>query len=227
MQHEDLDRRSLLRTAAMTSAASAGLANSVAARDGSDPSRDGKLPPERIDDVRATEIRSRYDSPEMIRQTVETHADGLLNNLSEQGILDSGSVEDLPLEEFKEGRRTLVPADDPRGVGIDAVRIDGKDTALITVSANTEDENLSIYVQPEREKSYSIVDRDDGNLLFSSAGICKTGTWEKHPCQHPGCTWFRPRGAELACCCTRKAPPSCCHESDQYCVLVKDCCYCC
>ncbi|AEN05003.1 hypothetical protein Halar_1254 [halophilic archaeon DL31] len=101
-------------------------------------------------------MEKQYLNPEAREQAVDRHASGLLEELTQRGILEQDSVDALPLETFTQRRH--IPSDfDKRLNGVTSVGRDGERTALLMISEQNEEYTIGIYVQPERGVSYANV----------------------------------------------------------------------
>lgn len=150
-------RRTILRTVGTSGAVVTGLAvstNSSAAQ----AEYESEL--QRLED--------QYDSEQAIQQAVDEHASDVLQSLSERDVIESASASSLPLAESLE-IEAIETSEGSDGVAATAIVEEDEPTGFIAISQTTDDHDLSLYVQPEREHAYAYVTDDDGTTLFKSA----------------------------------------------------------
>lgn len=97
------------------------------------------------------ELKSSYVEASAVQMAFLEHAEGVLETLAEQGFLEHGSVDELPLGTFQ------APAEyaDGDGVHVTAVTQSGVDTAHLVVSFETTTHEVEIVVQPELDRAYA------------------------------------------------------------------------
>jgi hypothetical protein len=221
---DSFSRRSMLKTVGYGGAGVVAASGTASAE--SDQGSDSEdSPPEPLSDSESKEYLSDYQSQDDIEEAVETYAKETIEQLAQEGHLDAATTDELPLDAGLSDREQFYVNDDAEGVGVDAFEIDSEKTALITISANTEQTNLSIYIQPDREKGYAVAEGPDGIQLYTGDS-CDGWTKKETACQFCSCSYCRPKGWVKMCCCTRGAP-GCCYEDYKTCYFYKTCCYCC
>lgn len=148
--NDSIDRRSVLK--AVGASAVAGVAFTGSATAGSRP-----VPAE------VEQVKAEFEDPITARGTVAEHADALLNELADRGVLAAGSAAAFPTGEL------LSPgeySDVTEGATVRGARIDGEWDAEVVTSTDTDDHVVEIIVQPNRERSYALVDPKGGGDMY-------------------------------------------------------------
>lgn len=148
--NDSMDRRSVLK--AVGASAVGGVAFSGSAIASQHPA------PERL-----TRIKARFADPVAARETVAEHADVLLDELADRGVLATASVSAFPAGELLTPG-TYSHADE--GATVRGARIDGEWDAEVATSTETESHTVELVVQPNRGRSYALVDPKDGGDTY-------------------------------------------------------------
>jgi hypothetical protein len=169
-----LDRRSVLKAIGSTAAVGAGLgaASSSAA---------------------AIETRNRllrsYSDEQRLQSAFQEHAGGLRRALADEGIVaEDFDFGELSFEIDAEVSG-LEPAAQDGLAGVTAVERNGVQTALGIVSASTDTHDLALFVQPELERAYALVEPKAGDerFLATDLGVQPTGDCFYTECTNDCC----------------------------------------
>lgn len=140
------NRRNFLKTTFTLGASVLGTSATVGA---------GTSPIDR--DVLQTTAREYY-STEQIRKALETHADDLLTELTDRGLLKSASVSELPINSLT---RIDEFGPDSEGATVAGVVHDGEPMAKIQIRKQLSERNkLVVEVIPEEGRSYALLRTD-------------------------------------------------------------------
>lgn len=148
-QNDSFDRRSVLKSIGAAAAGGAVLAGS------------GVASAERPD------LERQYADRASLLGAFREHAAGLPAALAEADVVS---------EEFDFGRldveldpdaTRVQPTDADARAGVTVTQANGPRSALGMISTSTDDHELTLYVQPQREKSYAIVEPKDGSDDFA------------------------------------------------------------
>lgn len=144
-----IDRRSVLE--AIGASAIAGVAFAGSATAGSRP-----VPAE------LKQAKAEFDDPITARAAVTEHADALLEELADRGVLTAGSAAAFPTGEL------LSPgeySDVTEGATVRGARIDGEWDVEVATTTETGAHTVELIVQPNRDRSYALVDPNgDGDM---------------------------------------------------------------
>lgn len=119
-------------------------------------------------DIHEDSVRSfqqQYGSETAIRQALADHASEVLAELEDQGYLSSSSIDEFPTGNIRNEAKIVSPATDIEGAAVFGVRQEGQESALVSVSTSTGAADVSVYVQPERDVSYAVVDTGDDEII--------------------------------------------------------------
>lgn len=164
-----LDRRSVLKT--IGSAAVAGVG--VSATTGT---------------VAAVQTKRRltraYSDETRLRFAFEQHGEGLRQTLVDEGFVaedfEFGAL-DFDVDPEVIG---VEPTADDRLAGVAAITQDGTATAFASVSTSSDTHDISLFVQPERDEAYALVEPKGGGdrVLVTEDEVSPQG------CSYEGCT---------------------------------------
>ncbi|WP_152419158.1 hypothetical protein [Natrinema gari] len=152
----EASRRKVLRTMGTSGAVATGIAvssNTVSARS----EYESEL----------QKLEQKYDSKQSIQRAIDEHSLATLQLLSKHDIIDKPSSSSLPLGQSI-NIADVESAQNRDGFAVTSIVEDGEATGFIAISHTTDDRDLSLYVQPEREESYAYVRDDEGTKLFQS-----------------------------------------------------------
>lgn len=157
---KQLDRRSVLKTigSAAILSTGVGLASTPAAAQ------------------KADRIARNYDDPTRLRFAFAQHAEGVRQTLIEEGLVsedfDFGSLE-FDLDPNADG---LEPTAEDHRAGVSGV-VDGTLSAFGFVSTSSDTHDISLYVQPERDEAYALVEPLGSNerFLVRESSVSPTG----------------------------------------------------
>ena len=147
---DSIDRRSVLKTIGASAVAGVAFAGSTTAS--------SRPVPAELEQVKA-----EFDDSVTARAAVAEHADALLEELADRGVLAAGSAAAFPTGEL------LSPgeySDVAEGATVRGARIDGEWDAEVATSVETDGHAVEIIVQPNRERSYALVDPKDGGDMY-------------------------------------------------------------
>lgn len=158
----EFDRRSVLKTIGATALAGAGLG----AVSGSAAAIESKR-----------QLTRGYHDEFRLRTAFEQHGAGLRETLLDAGFVaedfDFRSV-DFELDADVTG---LEPSSDDRRAGVTAVYEEGTMTAFGMVSTSSDTHDISLYVQPERDEAYALVEPKSGDdrFIVTESGVSPQG----------------------------------------------------
>lgn len=156
------DRRSVLKTMGSAAIVGAGLVGSSGSA--------GAIETKR-------RLTRTYSVESRLQAAFAQHGQGLVASLVENGIVsadfDLDSVE-FAIDEEVTG---LEPTAQDRLAGVTAIREDGTYTAFGMASTSSETHDIALYVQPEREEAYAIVEPKAGDerLIVTESGVTPAG----------------------------------------------------
>ncbi|WP_049972151.1 hypothetical protein [Haladaptatus cibarius] len=139
-------------------------------------------------------LKARYTSA-TLRSTVEERTRDVITQLAEAGYISTASVDEFDLGEAPEGAR-LSARDEEEGTGVTAFRKDGKTTAHIMISKDTDDYGIGLYVQPQLDRSYAVVysKADETQTVVDPTKDVSTQgevvCWTETSCTNDECDWF-------------------------------------
>ncbi|WP_135851937.1 hypothetical protein [Halorussus salinus] len=139
-------RRSLLKGVAAGSVAAAGAGTASAADAAGYASMAQK-----------EQVRARYDTEEVVRESVAEQAGEFLAALEAEGLVESADPADLVTEPKGTGEHLR----SDRSVNVGAVSGDDGLTAHIDLAYRTDEYDLHVIVQPEAGRTYGYLDRDE------------------------------------------------------------------
>lgn len=158
----EFDRRSVLKTIGATAFAGAGLGAATGSASAVESKR---------------RLTRGYRDEFRLRTAFEQHGAGLRAALVDAGFVaddfDFGSV-DFELDANVTG---LEPTSDDRRAGVTAVYEDGTPTAFGMVSTSSDAHEISLYVQPERDEAYALVEpkAGDDRFIVLESGVTPQG----------------------------------------------------
>lgn len=155
-----LDRRSVLKTIGSAAIVSTGVGiatTPAAAR-------------------KADQMARNYDNPHRLRFAFEQHGEGLRQTLVDEGFVaedfDFGSLR-FDLEDDVEG---LEPTADDWLAGVSGL-VDGTPSAFGMVSTSSATHDVALFVQPERDEAYAMVEPLGGGEqhIVTDSSVTPTG----------------------------------------------------
>lgn len=175
---ETVNRRRVLKSLGAASSVAIGATGSTSAADlGSKPSTE-----------ELTAVVDTYKSQEAVEQAFRSFGKELLQELSDQGFLQSSSVADLGIDnkEFEE-----FSSDTRENIVVSAIDHGGKPSGWIRVNKITEEYRIGLIVEPDTGRSYAEVksrksDTEDRKFITSNQqklepdDFCQTQT---HGCR--------------------------------------------
>lgn len=135
---------------------------------------------------RKRDLTRRYHDPDSLRSAFAEHGGPLRETLVSEGVVPADfRFEDLAVD--LDGDVTgLEPTADDRRAGVSAMVEDGTTTALGMASTSTDTHEIALFVQPEREEAYALVEPRDGGdrLLVNGDDVTPTGCFYEtcHSC---------------------------------------------
>ncbi|WP_128478423.1 hypothetical protein [Halorussus pelagicus] len=158
-----IDRRTMLKRIGTTAAVGAGLVSTTggAAATAREKAR----------------LVGEYHDERALRSAFERHGRDLRETLVDEGFVP----EDFEFRALDVGLDSEVTGLEPTAAdslaGVTAIREEGTTTALATVSASSSTHELALFVQPERETAYALVEPKSGGdrLLVDESGVTPTG----------------------------------------------------
>lgn len=148
---DQFDRRSVLKILGATAVAGAGLG--VASGLGAARTRK---------DAHAR----AYADERRLRTVFAQHGEGLRQTLVDEGVLprdfDFGSVS----FDVDDDVRSLEPVGEDRHASVTAHDVRGTRTAILALSKRTDSHDVTLYVQPERDEAYAVVEPQDSDERF-------------------------------------------------------------
>lgn len=177
-----------------------------------------KIPYREMRNGKVEEYRKTYGDPHSIRDTLDTQTSDLLETLSDRDYLEAAKLDYFPTDAISQSPTVISPSEWIEGSAVDAVEFGGEETAIISTSANVLGHSISVYVQPERDHSYALIEDPDGDseIVYSSGGdhCCPYGRTYYEACSPTGCGDFSLVSIkrELYCCCwAREGCPEWCN----------------
>lgn len=156
--NDSMDRRSVLKAVGASAVGGVAFSGSATA--------DRRPVPEKL-----RRRKAEFEDPITARAAVAEHADVLLDELAERGVLATASAAAFPADEL------LTPAEYSgvtEGATVRGVQIDGEWDAEVVTSTETDSHAIELVVQPNRDRSYALVDPKDGGdtyrLTFDANG---------------------------------------------------------
>lgn len=143
----DASRRSLLQGVAVGSVATVGLGGLSATSEAA----------ARSDMAAKEQLSAEYGSEAAVREAIAEYADGFLDALADEGLLESADPADLATEPRPTGEHL----ESDRSVNVGAVPSDDGLTAHIELAYRTDDYDLHVLVQPEAGRTYGYLDRGE------------------------------------------------------------------
>lgn len=117
---------------------------------------------ERRAPVRA-DVVAHYRELDRRREAFERHASDILEKLATQGLLDSASAAELPIESFDD-ERTRLESTAADGTAVTVVADDDEPATLLMAAKNTDSHTIRVYAKPDTDESYAFVrSKDDGS----------------------------------------------------------------
>jgi hypothetical protein len=168
-----LDRRSVLKAIGTTAVVGAGL---------------GSVTGSAVAQSEADQLARNYDDETRLRFAFEQHAGGVRQTLVDEGIVaedfDFGTLE----FDLDSGAKGLEPTAEDRLAGVTGL-VDGPTSAFGFVSTSSDTHEISLYVQPERDDAYALVEPLGGGerLLVQESSVSPTGCTYTE-CQNECCT---------------------------------------
>lgn len=158
-----VDRRTVLKQLATTAAVGSGLASTVGSANAITREKD--------------RLVREYHDERSLRSAFERHGGDLRATLVEAGFVtedfDFRSL-DVDLDPSVNG---LDPTADDARAGVTAIHEDDTTTALATVSASSTTHDLALFVQPERDRAYAVVEpkSSDDRFLVTEDSVTPQG----------------------------------------------------
>lgn len=127
-------------------------------------------------------IAEEYSSSEAVREAIESHAQELLEQLSQRGVLESESVDSLPTGSILSKEEFPNVTD---GVTVVGLLAESSPTAHIIVKKSLGSQDLTLVVEPHVERSFARVSGGDDmieivsgqtNVGTTATCTCYTGT---------------------------------------------------
>lgn len=145
-----VDRRSVLKAVGVSAVGGIALSGSATAR---------RRPfPEEVQRVKA-----EFEDPASARDALADHADPILDELTERGVLRTASVSAFPADDLLAPREY---SDVAEGATVRGVDVDGEWDAEVVASTETDAHAVELVVQPNRARSYALVDPKDGGDMY-------------------------------------------------------------
>lgn len=155
-QDDSFDRRHILKAIGGAAAGGASLAASGVAS------------------AERSELEKRYDDRASLLDAFREHAADLPAALADAGVVDEEfDFERLDVE-VDPAATKVRPTDDDGRAGVTVTQARGPRSALGMISTSTDDHGITLYVQPQRDESYAVVEpegdeddfavRDDGDV---------------------------------------------------------------
>lgn len=158
-----IDRRTVLKRIGATATVGAGLASTTGSATATMREK--------------TQLVNQHHDTQSVRSVFARHGEDLRAKLVDRGfITEDFEFESLPVELDSEVTGLDPTAKDARA-GVTAIHEDGVTTALATLSASSATHEIALFVQPERDKAYALVEPKSGDdrVLVSESGISPTG----------------------------------------------------
>jgi hypothetical protein len=157
---DNYSRRRILKSIGGLTTAGGALITSGSTEAKAQTSREELLPEipevETITDAHAERIVGQYENTATVRRAIETHASGVLDELARLDHIPSADMNGLPVDTVQTGQSVIDPSRSVDATKVTATRINGVETGMISVSLS--DPSLSLFVQPELDRSYAVID---------------------------------------------------------------------
>ena len=136
----------------------------------------------------ARQLEAQYYGREQLLEAFHTHGAGLPAALSEAGVVDETfGFGDVAFELDPEVRG-MEPTEEDGLAGVTVTATDGPRTAVGMISTSTDGHEVALFVQPERNEAYAIVESaDDGDRFV----VTDDGSVEPLGCAYYSCTCER------------------------------------
>lgn len=157
-----IDRRSVLKALGTTAMVGAGLG----AASGSGAAR-----------VADDSLARAYAHETRLRFAFEQHGEGVRQTLVDEGFVAEG-FDFWSVQFALDGDVTgLEPSAGDQLAGVTAVVEDGTPTAFGMASTSSDTHEIALFVQPERDEAYALVESKDGGdrMLVTESGVTPTG----------------------------------------------------
>lgn len=158
-----LDRRTVLKSIGATAALGTGFASTTGSAAATDPKK--------------RRLADEYRDGQNLISAFERHGGDLRATLVAEGFVgEDFSFQSLDIELDSEVNE-VEPTDHDTLTGVTAITEEGTTTAFASVSASSETHELALFVQPERDKAYALVEPKSGGdrLLVSESDVSPTG----------------------------------------------------
>jgi hypothetical protein len=143
-----LDRRTVLKRIGTTAAVTSGLLAASA--------------PGAAEVREKTRLIDSYHDPRSVRSAFASHGSEVRSKLVAEGFVaedfDFGAL-DVELDPDENG---VEPEADDASAGVTAITKDGTTTALAAVSTSSATHEIALFVQPERDEAYALVEPTGG-----------------------------------------------------------------
>lgn len=141
----------------------------------------------------ATETRNRlvraYSDERRLRAAFQQHGEGLRRTLVDEGVVPEDFDFGTLTFDLDSDVSSLEPAARDGLAGVTAVEREGVYSALGIASASSATHDIALFVQPEREKAYALVEPKAGDeqLLATDSGAQLTGDCFYTTCTNECC----------------------------------------
>ena len=163
----------------------------------------------------------KYESPKVVRDTIESEGEDLLQELADQGLIKHSAVSNLETDNILTGKEItyINKGIVDEGVIIFGYIYDGTPTAQVQVVEQTQEHVLRIIVEPEIDRSYAVVQpkkagTEDTFVTTNSndpdpepEAPCTSSGWDngcwRNPSENCSCTDWDPCNCwevKYACC---------------------------
>jgi hypothetical protein len=123
------------------------------------------------------DLIGQYHDPHSVRSAFDRHGGDLRDRLVAEGFVSEDfDFQSLDVELDSEVNGVEPVADDARA-GVTAITRDGTTTALAAVSSSSATHELALFVQPERDEAYALVEPKSGGdrTLVSESRVTPEG----------------------------------------------------
>lgn len=103
-------------------------------------------------------LQRRYQSPDVLQAAFRQHADGIVETLRAEGLASESFDLDSLTFEVSSDDGLVDPSYEDGTAQVAAVKEQGTFTAVGSVSTSSNGNEISLFVQPEREEAYAFVD---------------------------------------------------------------------
>ena len=124
------------------------------------------------------ELERRYADEAGLREAFREHAADLPAALAEAGVVSDAFDFDRLAFEVDPDATGMQPTDPDGRAGVTVTRALGPRSALGMISTSTDAHDISLYVQPQRDESYAVVEpKDDGDrfIVTDEGDVTTTG----------------------------------------------------